>query len=72
MIAAAVQRVSSAHFSSTFFWIWIDFADDREQVSSICLVQNPKNAMPAGVRLKHVVAVRGMKQDFDAGQAMRD
>jgi hypothetical protein len=68
MIAAAVQRVPRPTFSSTFFWIWIDFADDREQVSSICLVHNPKNAIPAGVRLKHVVSVRGMKQDFDAGR----
>jgi len=37
-----------------------------KQFSSICLVHKPKNPIPAGVRRKHVIVARGMKQDLGA------
>jgi hypothetical protein len=36
------------------------------------LSHNPKHAIPASVRIKHVIAMRGMEQNFGAWQAMRD
>ena len=48
------------------FWIGIDFSDDFEQVPSVCLVHNPKDALPAGVCLQCVIAVSGMEKDHSS------
>ena len=50
----------------------MDFADDGAKISSIRFVYNPKHAIAAGVRLKHVIAVRSMEQNFGAWQTIRD